>query len=305
MKAKDVILLILRLLIGGLFITTAIMKLITIDEFEAYIYSFNIFSFLFSTVVARLVIMAEMLLGICLMAKLLYKYAWRLTMLMLVGFTLFLIYVAIFRNDTNCHCFGDIVQLNPAHSIIKNVVTMILMLFIRKEEDYQFKGKKWAIAAACLVSFVVPFCVFPMDAVYNKFVSPVDEINVSAFEKVTSDSTMTAFDIHDGNYVVAVYASGCKYCKMSAKRMSLMMEQNAIDSTRFQMLIWGDTANIQQFRKETNCEKFLWHHISPIAAIDVVYGKFPTFIFTHDGQVEKGLDYRGLNEQELVEFLSK
>lgn len=305
MKAKDVVLLILRLLIGALFITTAIMKLLTIDEFEAYIYSFNIFSFLLSTVVARLVIMAEMLLGICLMAKLMYKYAWWLTMLMLVGFTFFLIYVAIFREDTNCHCFGDIVQVDPAKSIIKNVVTMILMLFIRKEEDYQFKGKKWAIAAACLVSFVVPFCVFPMDALYNKFVSPVEDINESAFTTLKADSTMSDFDINDGNYVVAVYASGCKYCKMSAKRMSMMMDQHAIDSTRFQILIWGDTVHIEEFMDETKCTKYRWHQISPYVAIDMVYGKFPTFILTHDGNVVKGMDYRGIDEKLLLEHLSE
>ena len=303
MKAKDIILLILRLLIGALFITTAIMKLLTIDEFEAYIYSFNIFNFLLSTLVARVVIMAELLFGICLMAKLLYKYAWWLTLLMLVGFTFFLIYVAIFRNDTNCHCFGDIVQVNPPLSILKNVVTIVLMLFIRKEEDYQFKWKKWAIVAAFAVSFIVPFCVFPMDAIYNKFVSPVDEVNIVAFERVMADSTMTDFDIHEGNYVVAVYASGCKYCKMSAKRVNLMMEKLGIDSSRFQILIWGNSAHIQQFREETNCEKYPWHFISPFDAIDVVYGKFPTFILTHDGQVIQGVDYRGMDESMLVEHL--
>lgn len=303
MKAKDIVLLVLRLLIGGMFITTAIMKLLSLDNFEAYIYSFNIFSFLLSTVVARLIIMAELLLGICLMSKMLYKYAWWLTMLMLAGFTVFLIYVAIFRNDTNCHCFGDIIEVDPAHSIIKNVVTMVLMLFIRKEEDYQFKGKKWALIAAVAVSFIVPFCVFPMDAVYNKFVSPVDEVNNATFEKILADSTMSDFDIHDGNYVVAVYASGCKYCKMSAKRMSLMMEQKQLDPSRFQILIWGDSLHIQQFREETNCEKYPWYHISPYDAIDVVYGKFPTFILTHDGEVIHGIDYRGLDEKLLMEHL--
>jgi len=303
MKANDIVLLVLRLLIGGMFITTAIMKLLSIDNFEAYIYSFNIFSFLLSTVVARLIIMAEMLLGICLMSKMLYKYAWWLTMLMLAGFTVFLIYVAIFRNDTNCHCFGDIIEVDPAHSIIKNVVTMVLMLFIRKEEDYQFKGKKWALVAAVAVSFIVPFCVFPMDAVYNKFVSPVDEVNNTTFEKILADSTMADFDIHDGNYVVAVYASGCKYCKMSAKRMSLMMEQKQLDSSRFQILIWGDSLHIQQFREETNCEKYPWYVISPYDAIDVVYGKFPTFILTRDGEVVQGVDYRGLDEKLLMEHL--
>lgn len=303
MKPKDIILLILRLLIGALFITTAIMKLLTLDEFEAYIYSFNLFSFLLSTVVARLVIMAELLLGICLMTKMLYKYAWWLTMLMLVGFTFLLIYVAIFRNDTNCHCFGDIVQLDPIHSIIKNVITMFLMLFIRKEEDYQFKGKKWALISAVAVSFIVPFCVFPMDALYNKFVSPIEEVNSAVFDMVQADSTMVDFDISEGNYVVAVYASGCKYCKMSAKRMSLMMEQNKIDSTKFQLLIWGDSIHIQKFREETNCEKFPWHVINPYAAIDLVYGRFPSFILTQDGQVIKGYDYRGLDETILKEHL--
>lgn len=305
MKVKDVVLLILRILIGGLFITTAVMKLISIDEFEAYIYSFNIFSFLLSTVVARLVIMAELLLGICLMSKMLYKYAWRLTMLMLVGFTLLLIYIAIFRNDSNCHCFGEIVELDPVHSIVKNVVTMLLMIFIRKEEDYQFKGKKWALAAACLVSFVIPFCVFPMDAVYNKFVSPVGKVNDKVFTDIQADSMMLDFDIQEGNYVVAVFASGCKYCKMSAKKMSLMMEQHELDSTRFQILIWGDSTHIQNFMEETNCTPYRWYHINPYVAIDMVYGNFPTFILTHDGQVMEGLDYRGLDENILLEHLSK
>ena len=303
MKVKDIILLIIRLLIGVFFITTAIMKLLTIDEVEAYIYSFNIFNYLLSTVAARLIIMAELLLGICLMSKMLYKYTWWLTMLMMIGFTFFLIYVAIFRDDTNCHCFGDIVQVDPLHSILKNVVTIVFLLFVRKEDDYQFKGKKWALVGAFAVSFIVPFGVFPMDAIYNKFVSPVDEINTEAFAKIQKDSTLANLDIQHGNYVLAVYASGCKYCKMSAKRMSLMMSQHDIDSTKFQILFWGDSTGIQSFREETKCEKFPWYVISPYDAIEMVYGKFPTFILTQDAQVVKGLDYRGLDEDVLLEHL--
>ena len=82
--------------------------------------------------------MAELLLGICLMSKMLYKYAWWLTQLMLLGFTFLLIYIAIFRNDTNCHCLGDFVELNPVASIIKNLVTMALLFLVKNEEDYQF-----------------------------------------------------------------------------------------------------------------------------------------------------------------------
>lgn len=303
MKAKQVILLILRLLIGLFFITTAVLKLFSLDEFEVYIYSFNIFGFVFSTVVARLVIMAELLLGICLMSKMLYKYAWWLTQLMLLGFTFLLIYIAIFRNDTNCHCLGDFVELNPVASIIKNLVTMALLFLVKNEEDYQFKGKKWALTAAFVVAFAVPFCVFPMDVVYNKFVSPIDQINKEAFANIQVDSTMTNFDISKGNYVVAVYASGCKYCKMSAKKINQMLETNRVEADKFQILIWGDTAHIQQFREETKCERYPWHVIHPYVAIDMVYGQFPTFILTHDGEIVKAFDYRGMDEKELSEYL--
>lgn len=303
MKAKQIILLILRLLLGAFFVTTAVLKLLSIDEFEIYIYSFNIFNFILSTIVARLVIAAEMLLGICLMAKILYKYAWILTQLMLLGFTLLLVYVLLFREDTNCHCLGSLVEVDPVMSILKNVVTSALLFLVRKEEDYQFKKKKLAIAGAVIVSVIVPFCVFPMDTVYNQFVSPISEINIDKFADLQVDSTMSNFDISQGNYVVAVYASGCKYCKMSAKKMNEMMQKNAIDESRFQILIWGDTAQIDTFRVKTNCESYEYHIINPYTAIDVTYGKFPMFIMIHNKQIVKAFDYRGLEEKEIVDFL--
>jgi hypothetical protein len=82
-----------------------------------------------------------------------------------------------------------------------------------------------------------------------------------------------------------------------------MMEQKQLDSSKFQILIWGDSLHIQQFREETNCEKYPWYVISPYDAIDVVYGKFPTFILTRDGEVVQGVDYRGLDEKLLMEHL--
>ena len=39
----------------------------------------------------------------------------------MIGFTLFLIYTAIYRNDANCHCFGSFIEINPVESIIKNI----------------------------------------------------------------------------------------------------------------------------------------------------------------------------------------
>ena len=118
---------ILRIGIGGMFVIAAILKLMSIDEFEIYIYSFNVLNFLLTSFVSRIIIAGEFILGLFLILKINYKFTWNATMTVLILFTLFLIYVAIFRNDTNCHCFGQLVELSPVESIIKNVIAMILL----------------------------------------------------------------------------------------------------------------------------------------------------------------------------------
>ena len=118
---------ILRIGIGGMFVIAAILKLMSIDEFEIYIYSFNVLNFLLTSFVSRIIIAGEFILGLFLILKVNYKFTWNATMTILILFTLFLIYTAIFRNDTNCHCFGQLVELSPVESIIKNVIAMILL----------------------------------------------------------------------------------------------------------------------------------------------------------------------------------
>ena len=118
--------------IGSVFIIAAILKLISVDEFEIYIYSFDIFSFLLTTFVSRFIIIGEFVLGLFLILKINYKITWRFAFISLILFTLFLIYVAIFRNDDNCHCFGELVELSPLESIVKNLI-LIFLLFLSQQ----------------------------------------------------------------------------------------------------------------------------------------------------------------------------
>ena len=173
LSSSGVLRLSIRLLLGAFFIGTAVLKLLSIDNFEVYIYSFGLFSYTWTTFFSRLLIFIELLIGISLILKICFKQIWWLTMLMMVGFTLFLVYAAIFRNDSNCHCFGDLIELNPIQSILKNIITIVLLLFVRKEQSYNYKPVliKWLIASTIVVSLVVSFVLLPMDIVYNKIYS--------------------------------------------------------------------------------------------------------------------------------------
>ena len=304
-SAAIVVKFILRLLIGAFFITTAILKLLSLDSFEIYIYSFNIFSFNLCAIIARLVIAAELLVGAFLIAKILYKPTWWLTLLMLVGFTFLLVYVAIFRQDSNCHCMGDLVELNPAYSIIKNLITIVLLFFIRKEEDYQFKGKKVVGIVLAVLALGVPFILFPTDATYNLFKKSDSNVNEKSFEQFMQDSVAQSLNIQEGSYVLGYLASGCKYCKLSAKKINTMVENNQLDTNKVVFIIWGGDESIQKFKEETDATHFRYAKISPVEAIQLVSGQFPTYVLVKDGKPVEAMDIRGLNDNKIRSFLTE
>ena len=300
----NILKIIIRIGIGVFFIASAILKLISIDNFELYIYSFNIFSFTMSGLAARAIIACELLVGILLIAKVKYKEAWWLTMLMLVGFSLLLVYVILFRNDSNCHCMGDLVEIKPSLSLIKNLLVIALMLLIRKEEDYRFRGRVTVLVIAILTAIAVPFALFPMDNIYNLFSkTSTKSCNEAEFNSFLQDSVMQDIHLDEGNFIVGVVSSGCKFCRIGCLKMSEMVTFNKIDSTKVLYFIWGDSTSVQEFRKETKSEPFLYVPINPVKAIRITDGAFPLFLFIQDGEVQRTADLRQLTEKEVVSHL--
>lgn len=309
MKPIDVAKLILRFLVGGMFISTAILKLISIEEFELYIYSFDIFNYVIVAVLSRFLIAFEFLLGIFLILKIHYKYVWGLTMLTMIGFTLFLCYVALFRNDANCHCFGEFVELDPISSIVKNIVTIVLLLLIRKENDCQYGGRKWLrnllLGLGISAAAIIPFTVQPMDGLYAKLYASEDGVNLTAFEALKMDTTLHNFSVEDGDYMLAFVISGCKYCKIGMKKINSIVEKHDLEHAKIKIMIAGSEQNIENFKELTGIEDYPIFPMSPITSIRVVNGSFPTYVYVKDGEVQKSIDMKGIDENELVNFLQK
>lgn len=319
--------LIVRILLGGLFIFTAILKLISINNFEIYIYSFNFFSLAFSALVARAVIAAEFILGCLLIAKIFYKQAWWLTMAMLLGFTLLLIYTAIFRDDSNCHCFGELIELDPFVSIFKNLITAALMLLVMKENDYGFRGWKIVLGLILACGIIVPFCVIPPDYVYTKiFKDDTPTLNEPLFEKSLQDSALMLtlqdvrrlpetdsvvfsketlpFNISDGKYIIAVLSANCPHCKLSMEKTNIIFKNNEIVPSHLKILMWGNESSVSKFLRETGSDQFETRLIHPILAIDLVEGAFPTFLLIDHGNITAVFNSRELTERKIIEFLS-
>lgn len=295
---------VIRIGIGLFFIASAILKLISLDNFELYIYSFNLMNLTLCGLAARVIIACELLVGILLIIKVKYKLAWWITLLMLIGFSLLLIYVILFRNDSNCHCMGDLVKMKPSVSLIKNLVGIALLLCVRNEEDYQFRWKTAALVLAFVAAFVPPFVLFPMDDIYDIFSkSGNKDFNETAFNALMADSTMQEVHFDKGNYIVGIVSSGCQYCRTSSLKMSEIVKHNQLDSSRVIYFIWGDSTSIRQYRTDTQSESFRFITISPIQAIRIVNGHFPTYLFITDDDVTRTADLRHLTEKNISEHL--
>ena len=292
----------IRLLLGVFFIVTAVLKLLSIDNFELYIYSFGLFDYTVATFLSRLLIFIELTIGLGLVLKIFYRQIWWLTMLMMVGFTLFLVYAAIFRDDSNCHCFGSLVELNPWQSIVKNIIVIALLFVIKNEESHDYKPvlKKWLVALTLIVSFVISFVLLPMDAVYNRIYADNEDVNESAFYESLSDSAY--FDLHQGRYLINYVLAGCKYCKIGAEKATMMLDRHGISHDRMKFFIGGSDEAIEKFVELTETSDYEHWKIPASEFMSITYGRFPLFVFIDDGKVVKAGDFRIVEDNEINDF---
>ena len=351
----------IRILLGLMFIASAIMKLLSIDSLILYVFSFQIMSFVMTEIACRLLIGVEILLGIMLILKFRYKWIWWITMGMMIGFTLFLVHTAIFRNDDNCHCFGDIIEVKPLVSIFKNLGIIGVMLLVygkcerslcvgwlKNEEgkekftcqlvpdrdvfivenQYSKIAKICIYAVMGLLVFAATFLVFPPNALYNKIFSNNELVATDIFEETMSDSlvflhyqdirydekndTVTFridtnyFAGKEGTYIIPVVSAGCKHCKRGCELMHNIFERNMLPSDHMIIWVWGYShEHCASFLRVSKTWKYDVYRISPLLAVNMVYGSFPTFIVVRNGKVIDAFNYRGIDESKIVNYVKE
>ncbi len=298
---------ILRIGIGSVFIIAAILKLISIDEFELYIYSFGILNFLVTSFFSRLLIAGEIILGFLLIFKIYYKFTRCATMTIQMLFTLFLTYTAIFRNDANCHCFGNLIELSPIESIVKNLVIIGLLFWdygqLTIGDRHRPKLTLFILTCTLLIVFVIspPDTIYKMIYSTEKEISTIDLYNaqLTMYNEQGADTTKFTFEDVISPQLIVIVSSSCKYCHLGVKKLSMMMKRMGMNPDNVHLFIWGSDDSILNFIKETDTENYSYWKIDPKQAIDITYGRFPIFIWMENDAIVKVGDFRNINEDNL------
>ena len=163
---KQTVLWVLRILVGGLFIFSGLIKVNdpvgTAIKLEEYFDVFSndiagFFAYLkpLALYLSVALVVAEVVLGVMLIFGVkLRQTIWALG-LMILFFTFLTFFSAYFNKVTDCGCFGDAIKLTPWESFYKDLILLIFIGFIFWfREDLPEETPKWASILA-LVTFLV------------------------------------------------------------------------------------------------------------------------------------------------------
>ncbi len=301
MKTIRILKMIARIFVGLVFICSAILKMKSIDAFEIYVFSFKVFNFDIASVFARLLIGMEFFIGIMLIIRLYFKQIWYTTFGILLAFTGFLAVLTATGSQENCHCFGSSFDLSPANSIVKNVILLALLLFCKQETSIKIKYQKAIVISLLALSFVSPFVLSVPDFLYKPISTPRFEQN--KFTDVIRENDTLAF-VAKGKRLVCFFGTGCRFCKLTAKKISIFQERNDIPSDKIFYAFWGTEKTIVKFLSETYTQPDVPYYIlSTKDFMDITGGSMPLIVCLDNNRTVKIFKYRNMDEKWITDFL--
>lgn len=295
MNVPNTIKYVFRVLPGILFLFSATAKLIGIDAFEIYLFSFGWFSLGTAYLLARLVIAAEYTLGLMLIANLCPKTAWWGAVAMLAGFSVFLGWLALSGNRDNCNCFGELVNLNPVQSLGKNAAMLALLLPTYGVSPFKSRLKKLWIVLMAVVPLAAVLIVSPPDNWRYSAYDRSEPVNRQAFQEALEQGLLPD-SLTEGDRVVCFYSLKCRFCKLSARKIVTLRERGEFSEAPLIAVFGrGEDTDTSEFLEETGIAFEEIHFIEPSDFLRITNGAFPLILLLHNGEITATYNYRNLH----------
>ncbi len=164
---------ILRIVVALLFIVSAVSKMDPLWMFEKQLVDLGITNWCWSHYLARTLIALELAIGIALLQN---NYIRSLvipgTILLLVLFCVHLS-IEMYKHGAmngNCGCFGQLIPMTPLEAFIKNIVTIIMLIYLFvKVKDNEKGNNRIIYPLACFFgAMALLFALFPFTPCIGK-----------------------------------------------------------------------------------------------------------------------------------------
>ena len=293
----------LKVLLGLVFIVSAVLKVFDMDRFEIYVYSYHFFNLNFSFFVARAAIILELVLGIGLLSQTMHKLYWWGSVAMLGGYSLLLIYALTLGRTDSCHCFGDFLQLDPKQSLIKNGVLLVLFLLVYKMDSWRTPFRWLMLIITIMASSIGVFVVSPPDNMANT--DPAHNLQIELFEEMLDEAPLDSLHLDEGKQIVCFFSAGCEYCQTAARKLSLMQQFHGFPRERVTYLFMGGEAEVSRFYELSESERYREVIYPDSRMLKAVSGNLPTIVLMENGEVVKECGLRDMQEDEIKAFFEQ
>lgn len=290
------------------------------ESFELYIFSFGLFGFDLCSLAARALVAFELTLGLGLASGM-----WRRTMnwtcaAMLGAFSLFLLWRLALGDKESCHCFGDVLDMNPAQSLLKNAAMGALLALgwnspKRDLVDMLCRFAKRLRPATCRIAaslaviaaaFSLTFAVCP-PSIYFRMHRKSVNISEEMWRPYSDE-----FGFSEGREVVLFLSPVCEHCQHCARKFSTILERHQLDTSRIH-IVFMDVADKPEDMSKL-IDYFYGQAGVPDPGLDtrtipfekmipMTDGVLPLVCLFEDGALVKEYGYSSLSESSLAGFL--
>jgi hypothetical protein len=300
--------LISRLLISGLFLLSAIAKLyptplygITKVFEEGQLIPMG-FSEDFAPFLSRLIIAFEFFIAFAILqTHYIKKLIIPSTILLLIIFNVDLALDIFVGNDENCGCFGQLIPMTPTEAFIKNIFTILLLIFIYRNVNNKKESSFLLLLNGYLIISVLMFSLLPI-------------ATNSSSKQISSYSSYVdkTFNINEGKKILCFFDAGCEHCMDAAKSLT----EIASNSTDFPdvHIVFSDTeeGKIPDFLKYSGKEysyqimEFYNPDDDINSYLEVLGFEYenPVIIYYNNGNQMRFYDGTGSNEYNAKDFES-
>ncbi|MBI3719484.1 MAG: hypothetical protein HY252_12950, partial [Sphingobacteriales bacterium] len=271
---------VLCILLGAVFIFSAITKLYPIEPFEYTFVDLGISNWKLAPFIARFFIGLEFFIGALLILNLRIKTTCKIAAAALALFSLYLVgLIFLTGNKGNCGCFGNYFFMTPAQALAKNLIMLALLWLLYKYYDgvllfspsgylpttyrrvalRMANSPLWGAGGLCyflaIASLITPHILNYVDMDYSEAYLSVHEdhykLELDSLYKNAKINVPPA-SLSTGKHVLAFMSLTCPHCRVAAKKMKIIKERNPEISMYF--ILNGDDNKIEPFFEETHAE---------------------------------------------------
>ena len=288
-NASKVLALVLRVLLAALFLISSIAKLLAVDDFELYIFSYGFLPLNVSYVAARLCIAAELLLALFIALGWWRRWVNLTAFLMLILFSFFLGYAALIGRTDSCQCMGRLADLPPAQSLLKNAVLIAMVLFyarLSSRASLTSRASRARVVLSVVFAVALVVAVFCISVPDNWMFGPEESRYDRELleESIGPDGVLADEGLAEGHQLMAFVTRGCPYCRMTREKLGSIAKRNHLDTARY-------------------------HYFEPADLPDnlflrITYGQRPFILLLDNGRPVVTYHYRNISERQVKNFLS-